>query len=83
MSTDIEWLEQWYVAQCDGDWEHAKGVKIETLDNPGWLLTVDLAGTEREGRPDAVVRIEGDPPTAERTNVGGPAWLECRTVTRW
>jgi len=34
-------LQAWYVVQCDGDWEHTYGVKIETLDNPGWMLRVD------------------------------------------
>ena len=39
-------LEAWYVGQCDGDWEHGFGVTIETLDNPGWTLKIDLSGTE-------------------------------------
>lgn len=34
---------------CDGDWEHEFGMKIDTLDNPGWSVEVDLAGTELEG----------------------------------
>ena len=38
-------LQQWYSAQCDGDWEHGFGIKIDTLDNPGWALTVNLEGT--------------------------------------
>jgi hypothetical protein len=41
-------LEDWYHAQCNGDWEHGLGVKIETLDNPGWLLMVDLEDTSLE-----------------------------------
>jgi hypothetical protein len=48
-------LQAWYAAQCDGDWEHQHGVRIETLDNPGWLVTVELAGTQLEGRPFADV----------------------------
>ena len=38
-------LQEWYRSQCDGDWEHSYGVKIETLDNPGWLVTIDLKDT--------------------------------------
>jgi hypothetical protein len=38
-------LQAWYVAQIDGDWEHQYGVTIETLDNPGWSLKVDLHNT--------------------------------------
>ena len=39
------WLQSWYVAQCDGDWEHEFGVEIGTLDNPGWRVSIDLSGT--------------------------------------
>jgi hypothetical protein len=28
-----------------GDWEHSWGVKIVTLDNPGWDVEIDLNGT--------------------------------------
>ncbi len=41
-------LEAWYAAQCNGDWEHKYGVRIETLDNPGWTLKVDLTDTNAE-----------------------------------
>lgn len=40
----IEWLQKWYEEQCDGDWEHGYGVRIETIDNPGWSVRVDLNG---------------------------------------
>src|SRR5229473_1890902 len=45
----LTWLEEWYLAQCDGQWEHAYGVKIDTLDNPGWALSIDLKGTAAGG----------------------------------
>ena len=38
-------LESWYAAQCDGDWEHQFGIKIETVDNPGWVATIELSDT--------------------------------------
>lgn len=41
----LKWLENWYSEQCDGDWEHCYGVKIDTLDNPGWRLHIDIAET--------------------------------------
>lgn len=44
----MEKLQQWYVNECDGDWEHSFGIKIETLDNPGWLVTIDLMETRWE-----------------------------------
>lgn len=46
----MDWFARWYEAQCDGDWEHGFGASIDTLDNPGWLLKVDLAGTDCDGR---------------------------------
>ena len=46
----LAFLEAWYAAQCNGDWEHDFGVTLETLDNPGWSLRVDLVGTALEGR---------------------------------
>jgi hypothetical protein len=44
----LEWLEQWYSNQCDGKWEHAWGIKIDTLDNPGWKIEIDLVDTKLE-----------------------------------
>jgi hypothetical protein len=41
-------IQDWYRSQCDGDWEHSYGVKIETLDNPGWMVTIDLKDTAWE-----------------------------------
>lgn len=38
----INWLEDWYDSQCDDGWEHNYGIKIETIDNPGWEITIDL-----------------------------------------
>ena len=47
-------IQQWYASQCNGDWEHQFGVRIDTLDNPGWLVRIDLAGTslEHQGFPE-------------------------------
>ena len=44
-------LCQWYFRHCDGDWEHQHGITIETLDNPGWALRINLEDTELENRP--------------------------------
>jgi hypothetical protein len=45
----MSWLEDWYLAQCNGDWEHQYGVKIDTLENPGWTVPIDLKGTTASG----------------------------------
>jgi hypothetical protein len=52
-------LQEWDAAQCDGDWEHMFGVRIASLDNPGWLLEIDLGGTGLESRPFGTV-IDGE-----------------------
>jgi len=44
----LEFLQEWYKSKCDGDWEHTYGIKIETLDNPGWIITIDLEETDFE-----------------------------------
>jgi hypothetical protein len=41
-------LEKWYASQCNGEWEHGYGVRIETLDNPGWLVRLSLQGTKKQ-----------------------------------
>ena len=45
---NLTWLQGWYLAVCDGDWEHQNGLKIETLDNPGWSFKVSLYATYLE-----------------------------------
>ena len=43
-------LQQWYASQCNGDWEHQFGVRVDTLDNSGWPVRIDLVGTLLEDR---------------------------------
>lgn len=45
MNKTIERLQNWYHANCNEDWEHTYGIKIENCDNPGWLVTIDLEDT--------------------------------------
>jgi hypothetical protein len=65
---NLEWIQNWFAAQCDGDWEHRLGVTIESLDNPGWKVVVGLEGTVLEGVPFAPVKVE----RSEHD------WLTCR-----
>lgn len=46
----LNWLMAWYKSNCDGDWEHLFGVKIDTLDNPGWSIDIDLLDTPLEDK---------------------------------
>ncbi len=62
-------IEEWFRSQCNGDWEHGEGIKISTLDNPGWAVDIDLTGTVLENKPYEAIRIERD----------GNDWLWCFT----
>jgi hypothetical protein len=71
---NFTWLTHWYAAQCDGEWEHDYGVVIETLDNPGWLLKIDLTYTDLAGKPFETLVVnmpapDGDPSTS---------WYHCK-----
>lgn len=47
--SSLSWLARWYRMQCNGDWEHCFGVRITTLDNPGWNVQIDITETELDG----------------------------------
>src|SRR6266498_118 len=36
-------IDKWFAGRCDGLWEHHSGLRLETTDNPGWLITIDEA----------------------------------------
>ena len=44
----IDWISDWFTNECDGDWEHENQIKIQTLDNPGWDIVIDLRYTDLE-----------------------------------
>jgi hypothetical protein len=46
MQVTLDWLQTTFATFCDGDWEHYYGITIETLDNPGWRVTIDLVDTD-------------------------------------
>ncbi len=58
MATELERLVKWCCEQCNGDWEHGNGIKLVTIDNPGWSLDVTLTGTQIAGKSAAPMRIE-------------------------
>jgi len=66
-------ITEWHQRRCDGSWEHQYGVRLETPDNPGWLLTVDLIHTDLPGRAMAEVR-EGMAPEDHPVS---PRWICC------
>ncbi|WP_068469666.1 immunity 53 family protein [Candidatus Protochlamydia phocaeensis] len=50
MNDNLIWLLKWYYKECDGDWEHQFGVKIETLDNPGWSIQISIQETDLQDK---------------------------------
>ena len=63
LDDNLLWLINWYVSQCDGDWEHQFGIKVETLDNPGWSIQISIQETElqnKEFQNISIERIEND-----------------------
>jgi hypothetical protein len=64
---EMEWLEKWYQSNCDGDWEHGYGVKITTIDNPGWSVEINLRKTQ-------VNRLQHDRLELDK---GEGDWIQC------
>lgn len=48
----------WFERQCSKDWHEDRGIKIDTLDNPGWSMKIDLKGTELQDKTFHDIRIE-------------------------
>ena len=72
-TVDFRDIIEWYQSHCDDSWEHQYGVRLETLDNPGWRLTVDLIHTDLQGRMMTEVR-EGIAPEDHPVS---PRWIRC------
>jgi hypothetical protein len=50
-------LENWYAGQCNGEWEHGPGIRINTLDNPGWRVHIPLRETKKQDTVLAMVKL--------------------------
>ena len=64
----LQWLQNWYLQNCDEDWEHCYGVHISTLDNLGWKLNIDIVDTDledKEFKEIAITRKASD-------------WIKCK-----
>ena len=76
-------IQEWYFNQCDGDWEHSWGIRIGTLDNPGWDVRINLWETALKTVPFRVIDnlapdsdwIKCWVEDAEFHGVGGPLML--------
>lgn len=38
----FDWLQRFFLSNCDGEWEHYRGCTISTDSFPGWSLKFDL-----------------------------------------
>jgi hypothetical protein len=68
-------LQAWYARHCNGEWEHTSGISIQSCDNPGWWVKIELAGTPLEACTFTEI---GEGVDAQRF-AQGPAWLSCRS----
>ena len=66
---------RWYLAECNGDWEHSYGIEIGTLDNPGWTLKIDLRETTLLGQPFARVAYGKIANDLEEWQIAGSWWV--------
>ncbi|KKJ76246.1 rhodanese-related sulfurtransferase [Kiloniella litopenaei] len=66
------WIQDWYVRQCDDEWEHSYGVRIDTLDNPGWRVSIDLTSTALGNQSMIAVQTE-------RTDND---WIHCLVIDK-
>lgn len=67
-------LQQWYLDQCNEDWEHTYGVTVTTLDNPGWLLKIDLTDTDLADRPFEETHYG----MLDKAETSGDEWIHCK-----
>ncbi len=66
-ASTINWIQHWYAVHCDGDWEHQYGISIETLDNPGWAVVIELNGTDLSSRSMDPLHVDEAPDD----------WMQC------
>lgn len=74
----INELQEWFLSQCNEEWEHAFGVKINTLDNPGWTIDIDLEGTDIEEK----LFTEHSYGVGDQAEESGDEWLVCKVEDR-
>jgi len=72
-SDNMAWLTRWYATECNGDWEHQNGIKITTIDNPGWRVKIDLYGTLLEDVSFSPISYNVDVPNGDPTQ----RWHQC------
>ncbi|PJK07714.1 rhodanese-related sulfurtransferase [Lysobacteraceae bacterium NML95-0200] len=73
----IKELQDWYIEQCNDDWEHSYGVRIDTLDNPGWDISIDLNDTRWSDIEISLNRFDDSDLNWYQYQVAGGKYLAC------
>ena len=55
---EVSWLTKWYMSKCNGEWEDFYGIKIVTLDNPGWLVEIDIMETDLDNKEFVSISVD-------------------------
>ncbi|MFH1622189.1 MAG: immunity 53 family protein [Candidatus Omnitrophota bacterium] len=70
----IKKLQEWYKGQCNKDWGHQYGISIDTLDNPGWTVKIDLNDTILKNKEfETITEGVGEESIPESND-----WIECK-----
>jgi hypothetical protein len=54
----INWLQNWVFQNCDGKWGKINRIFLRNIDNPGWLLTLQLANSRYENKHVPKMKID-------------------------
>lgn len=41
----LDWIQDWFKNNCDGNWEKGEVIQITNLSNPGWEVEIDVSNT--------------------------------------
>ncbi|MCI9247986.1 MAG: rhodanese-related sulfurtransferase [Dorea sp.] len=57
----LKWLQDWCKKQYENELGHIPEIKIYNIDNPGWVVKIDLSKTKFADKPFEQIRYdEGD-----------------------
>lgn len=68
--TNLQWLQEWLLENCNMDSsDHDYDISIETLDNPGWHIRIQVQDTKLENEKFEKIAIQRE----DENN-----WLHCK-----
>ncbi len=71
--TSIERFQNWYKKQCETEWEHEYGISLESCDNPGWWLKIDV----KKNRLDVLTFKEISRGIGKNGHPSSKDWIRC------